>query len=131
MAVNLKKIIRENVRARLGLRPGQAGVSKLIELGIAQGSAQRVLGGETSVGADLIAEVAQVLNVAPWQLCVPGLDPDRLPSLEPVSFRWPFRNIDAEVVTSLVGTQAQGVENGLLSVLATLSISPRKRSKAA
>lgn len=119
------------MRALLGLRPGQAGVAEVMRLGFANGTASRLLAGQTSLGANVLADLANKLGVQPWQLCVPNLDPDRLPSLEPASFRWPFRKIDPEVVTSLVGTSAQGVENGLLVVLSTLGISPRKQSKAA
>lgn len=131
MASDLKLVISGNVRSLLGLNEGESGVSRLIEKGISNGNAQRVLAGETSIGADLLTQLARALRVEPWQLCVPNLDPDRLPSLEPVAFRWPFRNIDPEVITGLVGTQAQGVENGLLAVLATVGISPRKHSIAA
>lgn len=131
MAPDLKAIIRDNVRALLGLKPGQSGVSKLIDLGIANGNAQRVLGGKTRVGLDVLSQVAAALSVEPWQLCVPALDPTHLPSLEPVAFRWPFRQIDPDVITGLVGTSAQGVENGLLAVLAALGIAPRKQSRVA
>lgn len=125
---DLKTVLRDNVRRLLGLAEGESGVSRLIAAGLSNGNAQRVLKGETSVGLNVLAQLAAALNVEPWQLCVPDLQPDRLPSLEPASFTWPFRKIDPEVVTGLTGTPAMQIENGLLASLATLSISPRKRA---
>lgn len=126
MAENLKITVRDNVRAILGLKKGEAGIQKLKELGISNGNAQRILGGETNLGLGLLADLAQALHVEPWQLCVPGLDPDRLPRLHEAKVRWPFRRIDQEVISGLVGTIAASVENGLLATLATVGISPRK-----
>jgi hypothetical protein len=126
MAQDLKLILRDNVRTLLGLAEGESGVAKLMKLGFSNGNAGRVLRGETSFGLDLLSELAEAFNVEPWQLCVPNLDPERLPSLEPLSFRWPFRQIDPEVVTGLVGTSAAAVENGLLVALAAAGVSPRK-----
>ena len=51
------------------------------ELGLKNGTAQRVLAGETSIGLELLAVLAEKLRVEPWQLLVPGLDPRALPSL--------------------------------------------------
>jgi len=121
-------ILRDNVRRLLGLGDAESGVGKLVDLGIPNGTAQRVLGGETSVGLDKIDHVARVLKVEAWQLLSPGLDPERPPTLERLTFRWPFRNVDPEIITGLAGTAAQAVEQGLLVALATSGISPRKRT---
>lgn len=120
----LKLVIRDNVRALLGLAEGQAGVQKVIDLGFSPGAASRILDDRTSIGVDKLQALAAKLDVEPWQLCVPGLDPSRLPTFEPASFRWPFRRIDPAVITGLAGTAAAGVENGLLASLATLGIGP-------
>lgn len=61
---NLKSVLRDNLRALLGLAPGKSGVSALIKLGLSNGNAQRALGGETSVGLDVIAK-NQVVHAAP------------------------------------------------------------------
>lgn len=130
MSTNLREIIRDNVRTLLDVPPGKSGVAKLMEKGFANGTAQRILSAETSIGVDVLADLARKLGVEPWQLCVPGLDPERRPTLEPVTFRWPFHNIDPESIMDLVGVPAQNVENGLLAALAALGISPRKRLRA-
>lgn len=128
MAEDLKITIRENIRALLGLDPGESGVSKLIRLGLSNGNAQRLLGGETSVGLDVLSQCASALHVEPWQLCVPGIDPANLPRIDPINFRWPFRRIDPEAVLGLVGSAAAAVETGLLVALASAGISPGKRN---
>lgn len=69
---NLKSVLRDNLRALLGLAPGKSGVSALIKLGLSNGNAQRALGGETSVGLDVIAQIAEAFSIEPWQLLVRG-----------------------------------------------------------
>ena len=122
MHSNLKIVVRDNVRRLLGLRPGESGVSQVMALGFANGTAQRILDGETSLGLDTLSKLAARLGVEPWQLCVPDLQTDRLPSLEPLPFRWPFARVDPRLVLNLVGTQAQAVEVGLLSALAAAGV---------
>lgn len=128
---DVKTVVRENVRRLLRLAPGESGVAKLMRRGFSNGTAQRLLGGETSFGVDLLAEVSAAFGLEPWQLCVPNLDPDRVPALHEPSSRWPFRSIDQDVVAGLVGLQAQTVEQGFLVALATAGVQPRKRQAAA
>lgn len=125
MATDLKKVIRDNVRTLLALAPADKGIAALVQLGFSNGTAQRLMGGETSLGVELLQQLAERLKVEPWQLCVPGLNPEAMPRLEPLGFRWPFRRIDPETITSLVGTAAQNVENGLLAALATAGVQPK------
>lgn len=128
MPQDIKTVIRDNVRALLGLEEGVSWVQSLINKGVSNGNAQRVLGGVASVGIDTIAQVAAALKVKPWQLLVPGLDPDNLPSTDTQEFRWPFRRIDPDQVLGLVGSVAAAVETGLLVALASAGVSPRKRN---
>ena len=124
----LRKTITENVRRLLGLSDGESGVAKLIERGFSNGNAQRVLDGETDFQVSRIARLAKALGVEPWQLLVPQLDPESLPTLHEPSSRWPFRSIDQDAIANLVGSQAAAVEAGLQVVLATAGVSPRKRN---
>jgi hypothetical protein len=126
MQPTLKMTIRDNVRRLLGLAEDESGVSRVMALGFSNGTAQRILDSETSIGVDVLEKLADGLKLAPWQLCVPNIEPDRVPRLEPVAFRWPFRQIDPEVITGLVGSPAQQIENGLLVALGTLGISTRR-----
>jgi hypothetical protein len=126
MQPTLKIVIRDNVRRLLGLEPDDSGVALVMGLGFSNGTAQRILDDATKIGVDKVQRLAEALKVEPWQLCVPNLQPDRMPALEPLSFRWPFRRIDPEVITNLVGSSAQQVENGLLVSLGTLGISAKR-----
>lgn len=125
MASDLRKIIRDNVRRLLKLGPNDKGIAELVRLGLSNGTAQRLMGAETSIGIELLQTLADGLDVEPWQLCVPDLDPEVMPRLEPLGFRWPFRRIDPETITALVGTAAVNVENGLLAALATAGVQPK------
>lgn len=95
----MKKILAENVAALLRHRdkmgPGaRVGVSKVMKLGFANGTAQRILGAGTSIGLDLLQELASKLGVKPWQLLVPGLNPAALPGLTEDATAWPFPLVD-------------------------------------
>jgi hypothetical protein len=125
MAEDLKEVVRANVRALLGLKEREKGITRLKEKGIGQGTAQAVLDGSRELRIETITRLADGLHVQPWQLLVPNLDPERLPTLEPAAFRWPFRRIDPEVITGLVGTTAREVENGLLGLLAAMGVQPK------
>lgn len=128
----MKHVVRDNVRRLLGLAPGASGVSELMrKSGLKNGSAQRVLAGETSIGLDLLAELARSFGLQPWQLLIEGLDPDRLPQVHEPSSRWPFRQIDQDAVASLTGTQAQAVEIGLLAAMAAAGAPLRKLNRNA
>jgi transcriptional regulator with XRE-family HTH domain len=124
---DIKAVIRDNVRRLLGLDASDKGIAQLMrKTGFKNGTAQRVLQAETSIGVDLLTELARGLGVEPWQLLVRDLDPDNLPTLHPPSTRWPFRQVDQEAVASLSGSQAQAVEAGLLVALASAGAPSRK-----
>ena len=132
MRPDLKRIVADNLLAMLGIAEGERGATAaLIKRGISNGDATRALQGQTSIGLDKLAELAAAVGCEPWQLCVPSLDPDRLPTTEPAPFRWPFHQVDPEVITGLAGASAQAVENGLLATLATAGIQPRKPNRRA
>ena len=131
MELPLKVTIVANVRRLLAIPEGVSGVSRVMLLGFVNGTAQRILNENTNIGFDILERLAKALGVQPWQLLVSDLDPQQMPTLEPLSFRWPFRHIDPEVVTGLVGSAAQNIENGLLAALATQGIAARRPSQAA
>ena len=64
-------------------------VQRLVKVG--RGTVQRIKEGETSVGLDVITQIAANLRVEPWQLLVPDLKADELPSLvHPAPDCWPY-----------------------------------------
>ena len=68
MGEDTKTVLRDNVRRLLGLQAGESGVQRLIDKGFANGTAQRVLGGQTSVGVDVVEKLAAAFDVAPVRL---------------------------------------------------------------
>lgn len=96
----LKQIIRENVRALMAadkggpLKSNETGVTRLLQKGFANGTAQRILDDETSIGIDVIEALATAFGVQPWQLMTKGLNPGSPPALIDQPGAWPFEFID-------------------------------------
>lgn len=104
-AVELRPIVAKNVRACLGhkypgMKPHETGVSKLVSLGLSQGTAARLLRGETDVGLGLLADLAHALDLQPWHLLVPDLDPAALPGVT-ADMGWPFEMVSPDTYWSL------------------------------
>jgi hypothetical protein len=93
-------------------------VSRLIALGFSNGNAQRLLGGETSIGANLLQQVAEVFEVQPWQLLVPGLDPAEPPGLTADSTAWPFPLVDCRAYQALSAVERAYVQGALANAIA-------------
>ena len=74
----LRQVLRLNVLKFLvedrPLKTNESGVQRLVNLGIPNGTVQRLLGAETSIGLDVIEQVAAVLGVAPWRLLRPQVE---------------------------------------------------------
>jgi len=85
MAPKIKKVLGENAVAlsayRSPLRPNEKGTSRLIKLGLTNGTAQRVLDDESDISLAALETIAGGLRVDPWQLLVPDFHPERLPQL--------------------------------------------------
>lgn len=76
MGPQSKKIARANILLLLQkkggeLKPNETGVTRLTKMGIANGSAQRLLGDESDIQLGRIDQVAEKLGVEPWQLLKP------------------------------------------------------------
>lgn len=79
-------MLRNNVRLLLGLAEGESGVQRLIDKGYTNGTAQRILGGETSIGLDIVDRLAATFGVPAWRLLAPNLgraEPAGLDELTP------------------------------------------------
>jgi len=58
---------------------------------VGRGTVQRIKEGETSIGVDTLLTIAKTFHIEVWQLLVPNLDPDDLPTLQPSNeVHWPF-----------------------------------------
>jgi SOS-response transcriptional repressor LexA len=80
VAIDYKKVLAENVKACMRFHWGKENKTELGK-SLAQGGAQRITGGKTNVGVDLIAQCAAVFKLQPWQLLIPRLDPAHPPTL--------------------------------------------------
>lgn len=121
----LRHVLRENVLKLLDedrpLKPNETGVQRLVRLGIPNGTAQRVLSAEASIGLDVIEQVAQVLGIAPWRLLRPQTESIRAEA----SSNLGLENIR---LASQVQQLSRGPRNAVQVIVAALgSVTPRKK----
>lgn len=100
MDISTVQILRDNVLKILEKRHGpmtgkQNGTSWLMELGISNGSATRLLQ-VTDVRMARLDELAKALNVEPWKLLVPTMDPEAMPELGDPPPSWPLHLVDPD-----------------------------------
>lgn len=75
-----------NVSALMNKHYGGENLAKLSrDCGIGLGTSARIKKQQTSVGIDILHQIASRFGLAPWQLLVPGFDPENPPTLQPVS----------------------------------------------
>lgn len=129
MAIPVKQIVQENVRALLGLQADESGVAKLMKRGFANGTAQRILDAETSLGVDVLERLAKALEVEPWQLCAPKLG--REAKTAPQGEKWPFKEVAKETWAALSEGHKGVVEDVMLETISRLQARSRKRDQQA
>lgn len=103
LRVDIRAILRQNVEQLLVARLGRVNMTQFgRQSGIKMGGAQRVLGGEASVGIELLQRVAAWFKVPAWTLLVPGADFASLPRDEEVRKLVVLLNrLDAEQIERL------------------------------
>lgn len=78
----LKAVLWQNVKALMVARYGKENLTRLAtECRIGPGTATRIKEQRTSVGLDVLEQIAGTFHVEPWQLLVPGMDPSNPPVL--------------------------------------------------
>lgn len=81
-----KAVLWRNVQALMRKHYGAENLSRLArECDIGLGTATRIKQQQTSVGLEIVDKLAEHFGLQPWQLIVPGLDPDNPPTLLPVT----------------------------------------------
>lgn len=81
-----KAVLWTNVQALMRKHYGGENLSRLSrECDVGLGTATRIKQRQTSVGLDILAKIAERFDLQPWQLLVPGFDPDNPPTLVPVT----------------------------------------------
>lgn len=79
------------------------------------GTVQRLEEGQTNIGVDKLAKMAKAFNAEPWQLLIPGLDPDQMPEIAyPIS-----KNEKSEQAPK--GAEKNLNQSDLTAAIATLS----------
>ena len=82
----LKSLLWANVSALMVKHYGKENLNRLArECSIGLATAQRIKQQQTSVGVEVLEKLAQRFSLEPWQLLVPGFDPNHMPTLSPIS----------------------------------------------
>jgi hypothetical protein len=100
---DVKKCIRDNIYARMGLQPGEdvPTVSQLMrKLEIPHGSAQRIRDGAFPYKAIDVAKIADKLGCDPGDLFRPA-DVVQIAAVRSSAQAWPFRLVDQALYESL------------------------------
>lgn len=95
----LKLLVQQSGDWKPSERGKTRGVTRLKKLGLTQGTAQRVLEGSTSIGLEILQQLASAFHVKPWHLLVPGLDVEALPVAGRAA--WPFPMVDQDAYYAL------------------------------
>lgn len=85
-AIDSRRVLWTNLSALMLKHWGRENLTRLAsEAGVGPATAQRLKGQQTSVGVEVLDKIADVFGVHTWQLFVPGMDPEKLPTLLPAS----------------------------------------------
>lgn len=90
-----KKVLWENVSALMKREFGKENLTALAKkAGFGPGTSTRLKEQTTSVGLEVIEQLAVAFKVQPWHLLVPDLDIENLPADTPGGGAWPFQMVD-------------------------------------
>lgn len=83
-----KKVLWNSVTSLMLKHYGKENLTRLAkDCGIGPGTSTRLKEQQTSVGLEVIEKIAKHFGYEPWQLLVPGFDPEHAPTLQPLSAR--------------------------------------------
>jgi len=98
---------------------------------ISPGTASRIKEQSTSVGLDVLDQIAHAFNVQPWHLLSPGLGQSGLASSHPVSIRWPFEHVSQADYESLPPEERLFIQGFLAGVIAEKNRARERMRKVA
>lgn len=86
-----KSVLWTNIAALMRHHYGKENINQLHkESKVSLATFTRIKQQGTSVGIDIVGQVAAAFGLEAWQLLVPDLDPESVPTLEGESESWPF-----------------------------------------
>lgn len=92
-----KVVLWENVTSLMKKRYGKENLTRLAaEAEFGPGTSSRIKKMETSVGTDVLDQLAKLFELETWQLLVPGLDASAIPGLTNSATSWPMPLVDRE-----------------------------------
>ena len=125
--IDSKKVLWDNVSRLMDKRYGKENLTKLAkDAKMGPGSATRIKNQETSVGTDILDQLAVALEVQTWQLLVPDLDADSLPELNK---EWPFELIRLSQFLQLDEKARRDIENAMAGEWMRLEVKNDNQSK--
>lgn len=124
MVKDSRKTLASAVEALMVKQYGKVNLTRLgREVVKSPATAKRLVEGETSIGVELVDQIAKYFRVEPWHLLVPGFDPNNPPQLvEPQLFTEKFSVAALEIAREFDarpdGQAKRRLYARLLSVLA-------------
>lgn len=81
-----KRVLWKSVSALMKKHYGGENLTRLAkDCGFGPGTSSRLKEAKTSVGLEVIDKIAKHFHVDPWQLLVPGFNPENTPTLQPLT----------------------------------------------
>lgn len=85
-AIDSRRIVWASISALMLKHWGEENLNRLARAAkVGPATVVRIKGQQTSVGLEVLDKIADVFGVHTWQLLVPGMDPEKLPTLLPVT----------------------------------------------
>ncbi len=110
MPRDAKKTLWENVKALMEARYGKENLTRFAaDVGVSPATADRLKKGATSVGLEIIEQIAETFAVEPWQLMVPGLNAKDLPKLTTLTEAAPSNDLIAAIRAAIRAESGPGL----------------------
>lgn len=97
-----KTVLWENVSSLMTHEFGRENMTRFAnKCGFAVSTVQRIKEMKTSVGIDVVEQIADAFKIDVWQVMVPNLNPALLPTLDSDRGGWPMTMFDKSRFTNL------------------------------
>lgn len=121
-----KQILWENVSTLMVARYGKENLGRMAtDAGLGPATMTRLKQAETSTGIDIVAAIARVFHLQPWQLLVSDLSVSSPPALSSGSEAWPFPSIDRARFEALQAEQKIEIQGVVRKMITDFENTPR------